>query len=273
MLGYRRRSFVRAHTLLQTLRADLDDMATLKGLQILLLREIIRAEENIRELKNELGTTGASANGPAPKRCSYLENRIEGFRTCAYIWRCFGDAIAFLYMDKFALKQALYSTESIAAKQDAGFIAGKVGLANEIAVLDELLNQRVPALLVDLTNTIRHGDICLMGKSDPYLIEVKASKNLDRRGKKQKRSLQKLRAFYETDRASGLRGFAEVRRRANETPERTYVDQLNGCIAEASENGYAVQRCASACERCSVPRSMRPSHVLVFTIGRVPKVG
>jgi hypothetical protein len=41
----------------------------------------------------------------------------------------------------------------------------------------------VPALLVDLTNTIRHGDICLMGESDPCLIEMKASKNLDSRGK------------------------------------------------------------------------------------------
>ena len=81
-------------------------------------------------------------------------------------------------MDKFALKHTLYSTENTNPKQDAGFIAGKEGLSNELAVIDDALEHNVPALLVDLTNTIRHGDICLMGAADPYLIEVKASKKL-----------------------------------------------------------------------------------------------
>ena len=49
---------------------------------------------------------------------------------------------------------------------------------NELVLLDSALKHNVPALLVDLTNTIRHGDVCLMGESDPYLIEAKASKNL-----------------------------------------------------------------------------------------------
>jgi len=100
----------------------------------------------------------------------------------------------------------------------------------------------VPALLVDLTNTLRHGDICLMGASDPYLIEVKASKKLDSRGKKQRRRLEKLRAFYETDKAEELRGFSNVRRVAYQTPEHTHVDKINKCIAEALKVGYAVRQ-------------------------------
>lgn len=129
MLGYRKRSFARAHALLHTLRADLEDLATLRDLQKLLLREIIRAEEKIRELKTELTTMKGTAESAAARRSAYLENRIEGFRQRAYIWRCFGDAIAFLYMDKFALKHCFYSTENTSAKQDAGFIMGKEGLA------------------------------------------------------------------------------------------------------------------------------------------------
>jgi hypothetical protein len=241
MFGYRKHSFSSAHALLQTLRANLEDLATLKELQKLLLREVIRAEGKIRELKAELKTM----KGPdraAARRSSYLENRIEGFRQCAYIWRCFGDAIAFLYMDKFALKHCFYSTENTNAKQDAGFILGKEGLANELALLDSALKHNVPAVLVDLTNTIRHGDICLMGESDPYLIEVKASKKLNSRSKKQKRSLEKLRTFYETDKVEGLRGFPELRRQAYEMPERTHVDQINECIAESLKNGYAVRQ-------------------------------
>ena len=239
MLGYRKRSFARAHTLLQTLRANLENLAALKELQQLLLREIVRAEEKIRKLKAERKAINKTAGGTKAKRSSYLANRVEGLRQCAYIWRCFGDAIAFLYMDKFALKHSFYSTETPNVKQDAGFISGKAGLANEIALLEAALANNIPAILVDLTNTIRHGDICLMGEPDPYLIEVKASRKLDNRGKKQKRSLEKLRGFYETDKSAGLRGFPEVRRQTSDIPERTYVEQINQCILEAKKVGHA----------------------------------
>ena len=224
---------------MQALRANLDDLAALKELQQLLFREIVRAEGKIRKLKAERKAINNIAGGTKAKQASYLANRVEGLRQGAYIWRCFGDAIAFLYMDKFALKHCFYSTETPNAKQDAGFIVGKTGLANEIALLEAALADNIPAILVDLTNTIRHGDICLMGEPDPYLIEVKASRKLDSRGKKQKRSLEKLRDFYETDKSTGLRGYPEVRRQTSDIPERTYVEQINQCILEAKKIGHA----------------------------------
>jgi hypothetical protein len=81
-----------------------------------------------------------------------------------------------------------------------------------------------------------------MGESDPYLIEVKTSKKLDSRGKKQKRSLDRLHAFYETDTSEGLRGFPDLRRQTHEISERTYVDEINECITEALKDGYAVRQ-------------------------------
>jgi hypothetical protein len=161
MLGYRKKSFARAHSLLNTLRANLDDLDTLKSLQQLLFGEVVRTERKIRELKSELKNVIQAGGANAAKRSSGLRSRIEKVRQCAYVWRCFGDAIAFLYMDKFALKQCFYNVENGNPKQDAGFIADKSGLPNEIALLEFALQQHVPALLVDLTNTIRHGDICL----------------------------------------------------------------------------------------------------------------
>lgn len=240
MLGYRKRSFMRAHVLLHTLLADPNDLAALKNLQILLLNEIIRAEENIRKLKTELRIVAKISDRVAEKRSAYLKKRIEGVRRCTYIWRCFGDAIAFFYMDKFALKHTFYSTENVNAKQSSGFVIGKEGLRNELAMLNSALSNNVPALLVDLTNTIRHGDICLMGESDPFLIEVKTSNKVDRRGRQQKRSLQKLRDFYETDESDNLRGYPQLRRQSYETPERSHVDQINECIRIALEKGYSI---------------------------------
>jgi hypothetical protein len=141
MFGYRKHSFASAHALLRTLRADLQDLATLNELQKLLLREVMRAEEKIRELKAEFKTM-KETDIAAARRSAYLENRIEGFRQCAFIWRCFGDAIAFLYLDKFALKHCFYSTENTHSKQSAGFILGKEGLASELALLDSALKHK-----------------------------------------------------------------------------------------------------------------------------------
>jgi len=240
MLGYRNRSFARAHDLLNIVRTNHDDLEALKALQQLLCGELVRAESKIRKLKSELNNTVRTGGGHAAKRSSYLRNRIEGLRQCAYVWRCFGDAIAFTYMDKFALKQCFYNTENSNVRQGAGFIADKAGFPHEIYFLEFALKEQVPALLVDLTNTIRYGDVCLMDASDPQLFEVKATKKLDRRGKKQKRSLKKLQDFFETDKAVGLRGFPDVRRAALEVPERTHVAELNACIGEALNDGHAV---------------------------------
>jgi hypothetical protein len=78
--------------------------------------------------------------------------------------------------------------------------------------------------------------------SDPHLIEVKSSKGLNTRGKRQKRALEKLRSFFETDKARDLRGYSDVRRVSVEGSERTYVDELNACIAEARKTGSAVRK-------------------------------
>lgn len=242
MLGYRKRSFAHAHAMVNTLRAARDNLGTLESLQQLLCREIIRAERKIREIKSELKNVVQTGGSTAPKRSSYLRNRIKGLRQCMYVWRCFGDAIAFTYMDKFALKQCYYNIENSNVRQDAGFIADKRGLPLEIHFVEVALKEQIPALLVDLTNTIRYGDVCLMSAPDPQLIEIKASKNLDSRGKKQKRNLKKVHDFFETDRAVGLRGFAgEVQREAPESPERTYVAEINACITEALINGCAAK--------------------------------
>jgi hypothetical protein len=239
MLGYRKKSFARAHAILEALRTNPKDVGVLLTLQQLLCREILRTEQRIRELKCELRGVGEAGGASAPKRSSILKSRIEKVRQCAYVWRCFGDGIAFIYMDKFALKQCFYSIENTTAKQDAGFISDKRGLADEISLLEIALQNEVPALLTDLTNTIRYGDVCLMDTPDPRLIEVKASKKLDSRGRKQRRNLEKLQSFFETDKIAELRGFSNVRRQASERPERTHIEELNACITDALKNGCA----------------------------------
>jgi len=242
MLGYRKKSFADAHAMLASLRDDLSDLGTLKGLQQLLYREIVRTEKKIRELKAERNAVTTTGGKQAKRRSSILLSRIDKIRHCAYVWRCFGDAIAFSYMDRFALKQTFYSTERPREKQGAGFLSDKAGRATEIAYLEFAFENDIPALLVDLTDTIRHGDICLMGEPDPFLIEVKAGSKVDSRGRRQIRGLAKLREFYENDLAEGLRGAVGIRRVAPSVPGRDYIKELNECVSEAMKDGHAVRK-------------------------------
>jgi hypothetical protein len=240
MLGYRKKSFYRAHELLSVLRSNLEDLDTLRKLQQLLVREIIRTEKTGREVRSNLKAVQSNGGKASQKRAASFKNRLEKIRQVAYVWRCFGDAIAFAYMDKFALKQCFYSSHSTDPKQGAGFLSGKSGLAGEIGFVEMALQQKVPAILTDITNTIRYGDVCLMDASDPYLIEVKSSKKLDHRGKRQQRALVGLRQFFETDKAEMLRGMGPTLRVAHEGNEIDHVDQLQSSIAVALKNGHCV---------------------------------
>ena len=105
MLGYRKRSFARAHGLLEALRTNREDLDSLLALQRLIFGEILRTERKNRELRGNLKAVQGAHGLASQKRASYLKSRLEKVRQVAYVWRCFGDAIAILYMDKFALKQ------------------------------------------------------------------------------------------------------------------------------------------------------------------------
>ncbi|WP_210168403.1 hypothetical protein [Afipia sp. Root123D2] len=207
----------------------------LKSLQKLLIKEITRAERKIRRSKSILRTCDTAQ---AQEASTALQERIEQYRHLAYTWRCFGDAIAFLFMDKFALKQTLFNTHNVNAKQDAGFIADKEGLSKEWSIMENLLDKGIPALLTDITNTIRHGDVCIMIGPDPHLIEIKSGK-FDGRGRRQRNSIRELLNFFETDEAEGLRGFEKIRRITHDTSEVVYVDAMNDCIREAMRSGTA----------------------------------
>ena len=241
-------SFERAHRLLEelrTLRAAMGGGAIatpaalrpLWLLQRLLVKEIKRAERKIRRIKSILKLASEHDD---PDRSTSLSTQIEGYRHLAYVWRSFGDAVAFLFMDKFALKQAFYNTHNTNAKQDAGFLLGKEGLVGEWAEVENWLRQGIPALLTDLTNTIRHGDVCLMVGADPILIEVKLG-DLDTRGRQQRNSIRQLMEFFENDEIPSLRGLGEIARTANQSPELRYADVMEDTIIAASRTSAALK--------------------------------
>ncbi|CAO4145393.1 hypothetical protein [Methylorubrum extorquens] len=123
MLGYKKIAFSQAHSLLQKLRSEPSDLSTLLKLQKALIAQSIRTEQHIRKIKSDLQSIAQAAEQGDHKRARSVERRLDGVRQCPYIFRCFGDAIAFIYCDKHALKQTYYNTHNTSPKQSAGFFS------------------------------------------------------------------------------------------------------------------------------------------------------
>jgi len=155
---------------------NLADLQKLLDIQKQLISAILYSEKEIKKYKDE------NIN---PKEWQYIR----------YNFLCLGDSLAFLYIDRFALKQTFFNVQNANPKQSGGFISGKFGLVGELSLLTNAISSGVPAVLCDLTNVIRYGDICLLGANDPVPIEVKSSKKKDSRGKRQNKKLQALSNF------------------------------------------------------------------------------
>ena len=149
--------------------------------------------------------------------------------------------MAFAFFDPLSIKHTFFDTADYEVKQDAGNLSGKRGMAAELSVLEDALNHRVPAILCDLTNTLRFGGICLLGASDPFPIEVKSNRRLNQRGKRQQAKLEELRSFLEKDYANDFRGQKGPTRRVVSGELSYHTEALNSAISLAHSEGYATR--------------------------------
>ncbi len=249
MISYYKKHILNLSDRLQNLEPQSDDFDALIETQLYILKCIVKTEENISRRKEELqmlkailrkSRLGKKAAAETKKRIRHKETRIDEYKWLLYIWRCFGDGIAFKYLDKWSLKSMMYEHKSPEPKQSAGYISGKEGLYKEFALVLEARKRGVPALLTDLTNTIRHGDVCLLGASDPFVLEVKTSKNVNRRVGRQLEAIEKIHDYLENDAADNFRGLPELKRVEMLCKEVHYNRAINETINEAIDVGYCI---------------------------------
>jgi hypothetical protein len=248
MIGRRIATFSALHELLRGVESDPENVQMVLTLNKQILSAVLLSERAILRLKKTQQNLREQLRvHRKPKRettairsrMAHVQSLIDGFYDQIYVWKCFGDGLAFAYLDTFTVKHVLFEMDSQQIKQGAGMLSGKSGLAKEILLLESAIAHNVPAVLCDITNFIRHGDVCLLGASDPYLLEVKSGKKLNQRGKRQAGSLRKLTGFLENDWAETFRGVDNVRRAEVHAPERTHLEALNGSVEEAKRHGHA----------------------------------
>lgn len=233
-----------AALLLDKIRQNPSDLVPLLGLQRFLLRQIFRVEYRIKRLKSARGRMLSLLRKGSSKECSSAlkalisktQARTEDLHQLLFLWKCFGDGIACTYQSSYSLKH-LYFDADYGIKSDPGFITGKAGFVQEYRLMRKGIRWGVPAILSDLTNIIRHGDVCLMGAADPVPIEVKSSKNTNARVRRQLEQLRLLREFYDNDGAAIFRGVPNVRRIETVDPVLSYEAVFNECMVQAQVNG------------------------------------
>jgi hypothetical protein len=239
--------FTQATLMLHTIKSSPNRLAMVLELQRLLIRQIVRGERRIRRLKRarhrlsalksrrRLDKKDASAVKGLVKR---IDNQVYEIRHLLFLWRCFGDGIASVYQSKYSLKHLLYDGD-YNVKQDAGFLSDKAGFRQEYRVFRLGIRMGVPVVISDLTNMIRHGDVCGLAGEDPLPIEMKSSKNRNARTDRQIEQLQVLAEFFAKDGAENFRGVLNTKRIEIRHPEVTYESELNECLARAAASGFA----------------------------------
>ncbi len=250
MIGYYKKHIFALSDAISEIQSSPERIDLLKEFQVLLIQRILNSENKIDELKGYLNDRKRELRSSRPrkeiakalkKKIKFYQKRINKHKWMLFVWRCFGDAIVFVYLDKFAIKPFLYEFGSSEEKQTAGRLAGKEGLKAELSVAFDAIAHGVPAILCDLTNCIRHGDICLLGESDPVVIEVKSSTNTNLRIDRQIDAISGLHEYLETDQSNKLFGVQNTKRIELGVPELNYQASITQQIARARENGFCHQ--------------------------------
>jgi hypothetical protein len=139
------------------------------------------------------------------------------------------------------MRQVLFDTANYSVKPEAGFISGKDGFVEELGWLLEAIKHGVPAVLSDITNTVRYGDVCLLGGPDPHPFEVKShSSRRNQRSKRQAAKLTELQNFLEKDIAMDFRGSPYIMREESSTAASDCIEIMNLCIQSARPGGYSI---------------------------------
>lgn len=231
---------------LNSLDPSSDNLKSLISLQLEILKTILAVEEEIK-LKKDILKQFKSNKRQArllkqeakdlKEKIRITQEHIEGLHFVIYILKCFGDGIVFKYISKWNLKRFLYEVNSYKIKSDAGFISDKDGLKNEIKLVLDAKKRGIPAILNDITNVMRHGDVSLLGASDPYVIEVKSSDNKNKRVNRQIDAINRLHDYLEKY-IGDISGFNPMIRVELDNPEYHFSNFLDDIINQVKTVKY-----------------------------------
>ena len=207
-----------------------------------LLRRIGRSERRIRDLraankcaKRKLAVRSSGKDAARKLKAQYAANRerIDYQVQLLGIFRDIGDAIAFIYIDRWDIKPLI-------RKQTGGFVTGKRGTRLERAMLRQVFKLGATGLLNDLTHSLRFGDITVfLGNGRFGLIEVKSGKGGNRkRAKRQAEASQRVLRYLETDELEDPEADVHWRRQSPSKMAVYNITAINNLVSALPKDGW-----------------------------------
>lgn len=249
-IEYYRQSLIDLCTRVQEMRSHpLERRGDCLAIQQDLLRRVTYVEKKIKTSRLQIKELKGMLKGKGPARLSKSDAQqmkkriernhqtIEEYREILYLFKSIGDALAFIYIPKWDIKP-------MAFKEDAGHMHGKKGLRQELAMLRRVFEvDGALAILNDLTNSLRYGDLTIVSKGFCGPVEVKSGRYTSRRDKRQRENLENMNRYLVEDRTEGLYGIpGETVRSDIVTEERNHVDDLNKLIEKSYKDGFAFSK-------------------------------
>lgn len=202
-------------------------------IQLVLLDRLIKVEEIITQnneiIKLNKQKTRDKNTAPDERKDISLETKRlndvnEILKQDLKRLREIGDSIAFAYFNKHDLK-------SLCWKQTSGFIGGKDGLKRELEELERFFKQGNFAILNDITNSLRFGDITVEKDGKPHLVEIKTSIHSNARIRRQEKDLNERMELLHNDYVENLFGSdKKLKKMISSKPEKNYVVELEELI-------------------------------------------
>lgn len=208
-------------------------------------RQIRQRKTDIKALKRLLGSKTSGLNKSssqiAKSRVTHYHAQIDEYQELLTILRWVGDALAFSFIDRWDIKPLGLKKES------AGFLSGKKGARRERRILRALFSYGFIAILNDLTNCLRYGDITVLDRNGRYHIaEVKSKKKLSERVERQMTEAEHILEYLSSDHTDRLYGLqANVQRVSAHAQPDYHTSQINEVIADALARGNSYREVES----------------------------
>lgn len=234
----------------------LDLQEDLLRLTISVESKILKGKQKKKELKAILGDRNNRLSkedaGVAKLLVKRSEDKIEQYHSLLSVIKSFGDAIAFTFIDRFDLKATTF-------KEGAGFLINKKGSQLERKCFRAAYQMGAIAILNDLTNVLKYGDLTLVSEFRPAgYMEIKSGKYRNQREERQRESMHKLIDFLNHDTPTDiLRPGMISHRMAISKPLEDHIERLNEVIGRATGAPVAVEE-------------VEKGLVYIITFGQVP---
>ncbi|GAA0090913.1 hypothetical protein UT300009_09400 [Paraclostridium bifermentans] len=209
-------------------------------IQMILLKNIIEIESEIRTIKVKIEDNKKKCREKIDSNDIRRELSIESkelkeliiyYKESIKKFSEIGDSIAFGYFNKYDLKNFRY-------KQSSGFISGKEGLQNELNTLKSFFESGKFAILNDINNSLRYGDITVEEGGLLKLIEVKSSSNKNNRIIRQQKAIEQHMEIINNDCIENFLGTEKTFKRLyTKSNEVNYYKELEHLIDKAINNG------------------------------------